>query len=130
MRIEIIRAPTESFVEMLVDNIRPAERKRLEGQHWGAIGLVQSRLIDLYWAADVAEKASDVVTALVMGNCPQHTQMLASRWSRGRGSDGSGSNQAEKRKLESRALKSVPTMTNMKPSVVSRLSPDRRAPDL
>ena len=77
MRIEIIRAPTVSFVEMLVDNIRPAERKRLEDQHWGAIGLIQARLIDLYWAADVAENASDVVTALVMGNCPLHTQMLA-----------------------------------------------------
>lgn len=77
MRTEIIRAPTESFLEMLIDNVRPTERKRLEGRHWGAIGLVQARLIDLYWAADVAEKASNVVTALVMGNCPQHTQMLA-----------------------------------------------------
>ncbi len=77
MRTEIIRAPSDAFLEMLVDNVRPAQRKRLEGRHWGAIGLVHARLIDLYWAADVAEKASNVATALVMGNCPQHTQMLA-----------------------------------------------------
>ena len=77
MRTEIIRAPTESFLEMLVDNVRPTERKRLEDKHWWAIGLVQAKLIDLYWAADVAEKASNVVTVLVMGNCPQHIQMLA-----------------------------------------------------
>jgi hypothetical protein len=39
--------------------------------------LIQSLLIDLYRASDIAEKASDVRTALVMGNCPQHIQMLA-----------------------------------------------------
>jgi hypothetical protein len=62
---------------MLLNNVRPSERKRFEGSRWGAVGLVQARLIDLYWSADVAEKASNVVTALVMGNCPQHIQMLA-----------------------------------------------------
>jgi hypothetical protein len=62
---------------MLFNNVRPSERKRFEGGRWGAVGLIQARLIDLYWSADVAEKASNVVTALVMGNCPQHIQMLA-----------------------------------------------------
>ena len=77
MRIELIRSPTESFLQMLLNNVRPSERKRFEDSRWGAVGLVQARLIDLYWSADVAEKASNVVTALVMGNCPQHIQMLA-----------------------------------------------------
>lgn len=77
MRTEIIRAPSDSFAEMLLNNVRPPERKRLAGERWGAIGLVQGKLIDLYWCADVAEKASNVVTVLVMGNCPQHIQMLA-----------------------------------------------------
>jgi hypothetical protein len=77
MRLELIRSPTESFLQMLLNNIRPSERERIGSARWGAVGLVQARLIDLYWAADVAEKASNVVTALVMGNCPQHIQMLA-----------------------------------------------------
>lgn len=77
MRIEIIRAPSASFLEMLLNNVRPPERKRLEGERWGAIGLVQGKLINLYWSADVAEKAGNVLTVLVMGNCPQHIQMLA-----------------------------------------------------
>jgi hypothetical protein len=77
MRIELIRSPTESFLQMLLSNIRPSERKRIEDHRWGAVGLVQARLIELYWSADLAEKASNVVTALVMGNCPQHIQMLA-----------------------------------------------------
>jgi hypothetical protein len=77
MRIEFINAPTEAFLEMLMSNIRPPDRKRLDGIKWGAVGLVQTKLIVLYGAADVAEKASNVHTVLVMGNCPQHIQMLA-----------------------------------------------------
>jgi hypothetical protein len=77
MRIELIRAPTDAFLEMLMNNVRPPDRKRLNGIKWGAVGLVQTKLIELYRAADVAEKASNVITALVLGNCPQHIQMLA-----------------------------------------------------
>ena len=77
LKIEIIRSPTESFLEMLLNNVRPPDRKKLEGVRWGAVGLIQSLLIDLYRASDIAEKSSDVRTALVMGNCPQHIQMLA-----------------------------------------------------
>ena len=77
MKIELIKAPKKSFLEMILSNIRISDRKRVEGSQWGAVGLVQAKLIDLYWAADIAEKASTVRTALVMGNCPQHIQMLA-----------------------------------------------------
>ncbi|UCD31046.1 MAG: hypothetical protein JSW04_05190 [Desulfobacterales bacterium] len=77
MKVKLIKAPTASFLEMILNNIRVPERKRLEGGQWGAVGLVQAKLIDLYWASDIAEKASTVQTALVMGNCPQHIQMLA-----------------------------------------------------
>jgi len=77
MKIELIKAPTDAFVEMMLINLRSPDRKRLEGMHWGAVGLVQANLIDLYWAADLAEKASKVETALVLGSCPQHIQMLA-----------------------------------------------------
>lgn len=77
MKIRLIRSPTEDFRQMLLNNVKPTERKHLEGIQWGAVGLIQAKLIDLYWAGDTAEKAGDVKTALVMGNCPQHIQMLA-----------------------------------------------------
>jgi hypothetical protein len=77
MNIELIRSPSALFLEMLFNNVRLPDRERLKGRHWGAVGLIQAKLIHLYWASDVAEKASDVETALVMGNCPQHIQMLA-----------------------------------------------------
>ena len=41
------------------------------------MGLVQGKRIDLYRAADIAEKASQVEVALMLGNCPQHIQLLA-----------------------------------------------------
>jgi hypothetical protein len=77
MKIELIKAPTDAFLEMVLINVRSPDRERLEGIHWGAVGLVQAKLINLYWAADLAEKASTVKTALVFGSCPQHIQMLA-----------------------------------------------------
>lgn len=77
MHIELIRSPSESFLQMLLNHVRPSDRKELENVRWGAVGLIQARLIHLYWAADIAEKASNIRTALVMGNCPQHIQVLA-----------------------------------------------------
>ena len=77
IKIELIKAPTKAFLEMILNNVRLPDRKRLENIHWGAVGLIQAKLIDLYKATDLAEKASDVMTALVLGNCPQHIQMLA-----------------------------------------------------
>lgn len=77
IKIELIKAPTQAFLEMILNNVRSPDRKRLESTHWGAVGLIQAKLIDLYKATDLAEKASDVMTALVLGNCPQHIQMLA-----------------------------------------------------
>lgn len=77
MQFELIKAPQNAFLQMLLTNIRPAERQSLDGVQWGAVGLMQAKLIDLYWAADVAAKASNVITAMVMGNCPQHIQLLA-----------------------------------------------------
>jgi hypothetical protein len=77
MNIELIRAPGEGFLRQILQNVRQPDRQRLEKTPWGAVGLVQGRLIHLYTALDLAEKASRVECALVLGNCPQHTQMLA-----------------------------------------------------
>lgn len=77
MTLRLIRSPNNSFIDMLLANVKPSDRRRLEEGPWGAVGLVQARLIDLYWAADVAEKSSCVTVGLIMGNCPQHIQMLA-----------------------------------------------------
>jgi len=77
VKIEIIQAPSRSFMQMLMGNIKAAERDEIQLGKWGAVGLIQAPLIELYHGADLAGKASDVKTALVSGSCPQHIQMLA-----------------------------------------------------
>lgn len=77
MKIEIINGPTEAFQKMLMNSVSPLYRDAIQPMQWGAVGLIQARLIEIYFSADLAEKASDVKTALVSGNCPQHIQMLA-----------------------------------------------------
>lgn len=77
MRCELVKAPREEFLQALSANIKTPERQVLAGTQWGAVGLIQAPLIDLYWALDATAKASNVVAALVSGSCPQHIQMLA-----------------------------------------------------
>ncbi len=77
MKIEIINGPTRAFLEMLTNSIGPMHRDTIQTTQWGAVALVQAMLVELYFSADLAEKASDVKTVLVSGSCPQHIQMLA-----------------------------------------------------
>ena len=77
MRFELIKAPQKNFLQMILAHLNTSERQLIGGVQWGAVGLIQSSLIDLYWAADAAAKASNVTVAMVNGNCPQHIQMLA-----------------------------------------------------
>jgi microcompartment protein CcmL/EutN len=42
----------------------------------GAIGLVQGKLIDMVYAADIAEKAVGVTVEDIRGTCPQHMVLL------------------------------------------------------
>nr|WP_207742345.1 BMC domain-containing protein [Clostridium tepidum] len=41
-----------------------------------AIGLVQGKLIDMIYAADIAEKAVGVTVEDIRGICPQHMVLL------------------------------------------------------
>lgn len=41
-----------------------------------AIGLVQGKLIDMIYAADIAEKAVGVTVEDIRGTCPQHMVLI------------------------------------------------------
>jgi BMC domain. len=41
-----------------------------------AIGLVQGKLIDMIYVADIAEKAAGVTVEDIRGTCPQHMVLL------------------------------------------------------
>jgi len=47
------------------------------GGNLSAIGLVQGRLVDMFAAADIAEKAAPVIVTEVLGLCPQHFNLIA-----------------------------------------------------
>ena len=73
----IIRAPRPNTVAMLLRRTAPEAKKQLEGLHFDAIGLIQTDVPSLFYFADIAQKAGNVVAAEIVGNCPQHINTMA-----------------------------------------------------
>lgn len=75
MEIKIIKSPTNSVKEMLC---RRADTNFVENIKFAdAIGMVQGRLIDMVFVADMAEKISNVTVLDIRGNCPQNIILIA-----------------------------------------------------
>ncbi|AKA71614.1 MULTISPECIES: BMC domain-containing protein [Clostridium] len=74
MDFRIIKSPSESTKDIL--------RRRMGGNcktdldNSDAIGLVQGKLIDMIYAADIAEKAVGVTVEDIRGTCPQHMVLI------------------------------------------------------
>ncbi len=54
----------------------PVGKRLIEDIEFSAVGLVQGRLTDMIYAADIAEKAADVRVFDLKGTCPQHLTMI------------------------------------------------------
>ncbi|MEW6263998.1 MAG: BMC domain-containing protein [Thermodesulfobacteriota bacterium] len=76
LNIQLITHPGPGVIEMLLARMGGASRKIVEVLDFSAVGLVQGRLADMYYAADVAEKAADVRVVDLKGLCPQHMTMI------------------------------------------------------
>ena len=78
---QIIRSPTRNTVEMLRQRMSKRARDLLEEHSAGgtlsALALMQGRLVDMFAAADIADKAAPVIVTEVLGLCPQHFNMIA-----------------------------------------------------
>lgn len=77
MKTRIINAPRPEVVNMLERRMPPNVRTRLQEQPFNAVGLVQTCVPDVYYYADLAQKASNVFTVELFGSCPQHITTLA-----------------------------------------------------
>ncbi|KAA5607067.1 BMC domain-containing protein [Roseospira marina] len=77
MNARIINAPGPDVMHMLGRRIHPDMRATVKEQTFGAVGLVQASVADLYFFADVAQKAADVLVVELFGSCPQHVTTLA-----------------------------------------------------
>lgn len=75
MDFRIIKSPSEGTMDIL--KRRMGNSSKLDLSKVGAIGLVQGKLIEMIYAADIAEKAVGVTVEDIKGSCPQHMILLA-----------------------------------------------------
>ena len=75
MDYRIIKSPSRGAMDILFRRKGSAPTVPL-GKH-DAVGLIQGRLIDMVFAADIAEKAAGVIVEDIKGQCPQNLIMIA-----------------------------------------------------
>lgn len=75
MDYRIIKSPSKGTIDILFRRKGSAPSVSIE--NYDAVGLVQGQLIDMVFAADIAEKAAGVVVEDIKGHCPQHLIMIA-----------------------------------------------------
>lgn len=75
MDYRIIKSPSKGVLDIL--KRRKASGMSTEFDRVDAIGLVQGKLIDMVFAADIAEKAVGVTVEDIRGSCPQNMILLA-----------------------------------------------------
>jgi len=76
-RIRFIKSPTDSTIKLLTKRMDMDEREKILNEKWGAVGLIQAHLADLFAMADAAEKNANVLVMEIKGICPQHFSMIA-----------------------------------------------------
>lgn len=77
MKCRVINAPRPEVVRMLERRMPAEARTRLGERPVEAVGLVQTSVVDLFFYADLAQKASNVFATELSGSCPQHITTLA-----------------------------------------------------
>jgi ethanolamine utilization microcompartment shell protein EutS len=75
MEFRIIKSPSEGTIDILMRRIGLGTNKKMDC--FDAVGLVQGRMIEMIYAADIAEKAVGVTVADVRGSCPQNMILIA-----------------------------------------------------
>lgn len=75
MEFRIIKSPSKGTIDILKRRLGTAIGNNLDEAD--AVGLVQGRMIEIIWAADIAEKAVGVTVADVRGSCPQNMILIA-----------------------------------------------------
>ena len=76
LNIQFITHPGPGVIDILMSRMGVGGRKALGIIDFSAVGLVQGRLCDMVFAADVAEKAAKVQVFDLKGTCPQHLTMI------------------------------------------------------
>lgn len=72
-----IRAPRPGTMALLTRRMAAEARELVANRRFDAVGLVQTNLPGLFYYADVAQKAGNVIAVEITGNCPQHVSTIA-----------------------------------------------------
>ena len=75
MEYRIIKSPSKGTLDILLRRKGSVANSGIE--NCDAVGLVQGRMIDMVYAADIAEKAAGVIVEDIKGHCPQNLIMIA-----------------------------------------------------
>ena len=75
MEFRIIKSPTVGTIDILMRRMGPGVSK--DTICVDAVGLVQGKMIEMIYAADIAEKAVGVTVEDIRGSCPQNMIMIA-----------------------------------------------------
>lgn len=75
MDYRIIQSPTKGTVDAISKRVHPAAFQSVE--KFDAIGLIQGRMLDMFYAMDIAEKSAGVTVLDVKGSCPQNMILIA-----------------------------------------------------
>ncbi len=72
-----IRAPRPGTLAMLTRRMANEAKEQLKDRRFDAVGLVQTNLPCLFYYADIAQKAGNVIAVEITGSCPQHVSTIA-----------------------------------------------------
>jgi microcompartment protein CcmL/EutN len=75
MEFRIIKSPSEGTIDIL--RRRMGANCKTDLNSADAVGLVQGRMIEMIYAADIAEKAVGVTVEDIRGSCPQNMILIA-----------------------------------------------------
>ncbi len=77
LNYQIIHGPTQNTIELLKNKMNPKNRERVDKTHYGAVAIFQTNIPSLYYYADIGQKAGEVITLEILGNCPQSLGSMA-----------------------------------------------------
>lgn len=75
MEFRIIKSPSEGTKDIL--RRRMGTNCKTDLNNVDAVGLVQGRMIEMIYAADIAEKAVGITVEDIRGSCPQNMILIA-----------------------------------------------------
>ena len=77
LNYQVINKPTAAIQELLKNKMNSKNREKLGDASYGAIAIFQTTVPSMYMYADIGQKAGNVITVEILGNCPQSLGSIA-----------------------------------------------------